>query len=297
MNPIRASIESVSVEAAACVFRWLPLRLARLLAEAIGLVAAHVIRLRRDVALDNMKHAFPDMSRRELGRLYSRCWRHFARVGAELARLPRMDRASISRWVDLTRQVVLEDALKQGKGAIVVSGHFGNWEWMGGCIARMGYPVTYVVADQTNPLVDRWLDRMRRSVGVETVRRDKAVRGVLSALRRNRAVAILCDQDAGEAGVFVPFFGRPASIPRGPALFHLRTGVPIIFSTAPVGRDGRYRVTLEEMHFTDLTGERDHDEEKIMQQITRRLETEVRRHPEQWLWLHRRWKSSPGKET
>ena len=162
-------------------------------------------------------------------------------------------------------------------------------------MSRIGYPVTYVVTDQTNPLVDEWLVRMRRSAGIEIVRRDEAARGVLSALKRNRTVAMLCDQDAGGTGVFVPFFGRPASTPRGPALFHLRTGTPIIFVAAPLEPNGKYVVTFEEMQFTGLSGDRENDEKMITEQITRRLETEVRRRPEQWLWLHRRWKSSPPK--
>lgn len=178
----------------------------------------------------------------------------------------------------------------------MVSGHFGNWEWMGGSMSRIGYPVTYVVTLQTNRFVEDWMNRMRGSVGAEIVHRRNAVKGVLSALKRNRAVAILCDQDAGEAGVFVSFFNRLASTPRGPALFHLKTGVPIVFSAAHRDKDGRLMVTFEKMNFSELTGDRGHDERAIMQVINTRLEDEIRRHPEQWLWLHRRWKSKPPVE-
>jgi len=153
--------------------------------------------------------------------------------------------------------------------------------------------VTYVVEAQANPLIERWMNRMRESVGVEIVPRRDAARGVLRSLKRNRVVAMLCDQDAGRAGVFVPFFGRPASTPRGPAVFHLKTGVPMIFGSCPGDRRGKYRVNFEPLKFTGLIGERERDERAIMSQITARLEADIRLRPEQWLWLHRRWKTSP----
>lgn len=276
----------------AAVFRTLPVPLARALADCLGTAAA-AVGLRKSVALDNLRQSFPGMNRSEAVRLFRRCWRHFARVGAELARLPSLSRAEIDRWIDLSRHGVIAEALKKGKGAIVVSGHFGNWEWMGGAMAKIGYPVTYVVTTQTNPLIEEWLNQVRRSAEVEIVRRRDAVRGVLDALRRNRAVAILCDQDAGREGVFVPFFGRPASTPRGPAVFHLKTGAPLVFGSAPRDQRGVVRVMFEELRLDGLIGEREADVRLIMAQVTARLEAEVRKVPEQWLWLHRRWKTAP----
>ena len=213
-----------------------------------------------------------------------------------MARMPRMNESFIERWIDLSQHTVIKEALNGGRGAIVVSGHFGNWEWMGGSMSRIGYAVTYVVTSQTNRLVEDWMNRMRKSAGVEIVHRRNAVKGVLSALKRNRAVAILCDQDAGGSGVFVPFFNRLASTPRGPAVFHLKTGVPIVFSAAHRDYNGRLMVTFEEMKFNGLTGDRGNDERTIMQSVTARLEDGIRLHPEQWLWLHRRWKSKPPAE-
>ncbi len=257
-------------------------------------IAAHVLRLRRKVALDNLKRAFPEKENRELRRIYARCWRHFIRVGAELARIPRLNIANVARWIDLSQHKVLKDALSGGKGVIAVSGHFGNWEWMGAGVTIIGYPVAFVVTSQTNRLVEDWMNRMRQSVDIETVHRSRAVRGFLSARKRNRIVAILCDQDAGTSGVFVNFFGRPASTPRGPAAFHLKTGMPIVFVSAPRGRDGKYHLTFEKMKFSKLTGNREQDVQVIMQEITTRLEAEIRACPEQWLWLHRRWKTEEG---
>ena len=293
MSSFRDRIEYSGILLTAWFFRFLPFGLARGTARLLGWIAAHVLKLRRKVALRNLRASFPQKDERELRSIYYGCWKHFLRVGAEMARLPRIDETFIERWVDLSQQTVLREALELGKGAIIVSGHFGNWEWMGGCMSKIGYPVTYVVTSQSNRLTENWMNRMRESVNIEIIHRRDAVRGVLSALKRNRAVAILCDQDAGDAGVFVQFFGRPASTPRGPALFHIKTGVPIIFVSAPRTDEGRYRILFERMVFDGLSGDRDHDEQFIMQKVTARLEEEVRQYPEQWLWLHRRWKSAP----
>jgi len=296
MSSFRFKIEYRAVLLIAWFMRSMPLGLSRSVAAILGWTGANIIGLRRSVALDNLKHAFPEKSDCELRRIYSRCWIHFFKVGAEMARMPRMNESFIERWIDLSQHTVIKEALNGGRGAIVVSGHFGNWEWMGGSMSRIGYAVTYVVTSQTNRLVEDWMNRMRKSAGVEIVHRRNAVKGVLSALKRNRAVAILCDQDAGGSGVFVPFFNRLASTPRGPAVFHLKTGVPIVFSAAHRDYNGRLMVTFEEMKFNGLTGDRGNDERTIMQSVTARLEDGIRLHPEQWLWLHRRWKSKPPAE-
>ena len=271
----------------------MPLRLARGIAVILSLIPAYVLKLRKKVALDNLQRAFPEKEERELKRIYTRSWLHFLKVGAEMARLPRMNDRLIERWIDSSELNVLKEELKGGKGVIVVSGHLGNWEWMGSAISKAGCPVTCVITSQTNRLVERWINRMRESVGIEYVHRRHAVRGVLSALKQNRAVVILCDQDAAEAGVFTSFFGRLASTPRGPALFSLKTGAPIVFTATPRLSSGKYRIVFEKMTPENLTGIRENDELNIMQMITSRLETEIRKSPEQWLWLHRRWKSTP----
>ena len=293
MNPIRARIEYALVSALAFLFRLAPLGIARSLADLVGWIAGNLIRFRRTAALDNLRHAFPEAGEDKLRGIYRSCWRHLVRVGAELTYLPRLRRDRLGPFLEIQGDMVIQNALQKGIGAILVAGHFGNWEWMGGCASLIGYQMTYVATNQSNPLVDEWLDRTRKSAGVEIIRRRDAARGVLSALKRNRMVAMLCDQDAGKAGVFVPFFGRPASTPRGPALFHIKTGVPLIYGSARFVEDGRYRICFEELNFNGLTGERESDEAAIMAQITARLEADVRRSPEQWLWLHRRWKTRP----
>ncbi|MFH0766058.1 MAG: lysophospholipid acyltransferase family protein [Calditrichota bacterium] len=285
--------EYLLLEFIALGFRRLPLSWARRFAAAVAWLASDLIKLRRRVAIDNLKRAYPKSQLSDLSKIYRHCWRHFLQVGAEMARLPDITEEFIQEWVDLSQRSVLTRILEQGRGCLVVSGHFGNWEWMGGSMSRLGYPVSYVVTSQSNPLVEAWLDRMRKAAGIEIIPKREAVKGVLQALKRNRVVSIMCDQDAGEAGVFTPFFGRPASTPRGPALFYLKTQVPIVFAAAPRESDGKYHVIIERLEFSNLPENREEQEAEIMRRITARLEQEIRRHPEQWLWLHRRWKTQP----
>ncbi len=293
MSPLRSRIEFAALLGVAALFRWLPIWAARILTAGVGFLASRVIQLRRQVALDNLHRAFPDLDEPHGERIYRSLWRHFASVGSELARLPRMTNAAFEKAVDGDEMEVLRRALRKGKGAIFVSGHLGNWEWLGGMCSRVGIPFTYVVATQSNKHVERWLDEMRASAGAEILSRKDSVKGTLTALRNNRVVAMLCDQDAGDSGVFVPFFDTLASTPRGPAVFHLKTGAALVFGDCCRQPDGRYKLHFEELPPHEPTSDREADETTVMAAITRRLEEEVRRYPDQYLWLHRRWKSRP----
>ncbi len=292
----RFRIEAVFIDALAWIFRWLPLPMSRWLAEMLGTVLAEMVGLRRRVALNNLKLALPNLSPQQHVAVFRGCWQHFTRVAAEMARIPRIDQRFVKRWMVFRNDEVFQSALREGKGALFVSGHFGNWEWLGAGMAQRGYPVTYVVTSQTNPFAEEWLNRMRESAGIEIIPKRDAARGVLSALKRNRLVAILADQDAGEAGVFAPFFGRMASTPRGPAAFHLKTGAPIIFGGMVCRPDGRYEVSFERLKPPLTSGDRERDETTIMADLTARLEAQARSHPEQYNWLHRRWKTRPDCE-
>jgi len=246
--------------------------------------------------MENLNLAFPENSITQNETLYRKCWRHFIRVGAELARLPDLDSAFFSENISFPDMEVLKNTLERGEGVIAVSAHIGNWEWMGSAISNLGYDITYVVTSQSNPLVEKWMNDLREITGIHTVHKRNAAKVILKALKKKNIVAMLCDQNAGKSGTFTPFFGKLASTPRGPAVFHLKTRAPVIFVSSVLDSSQRYSVTFEEMQFDDLTGNRDSDENLIMGRITNRIEQEIRKHPDQWLWLHRRWKTRPDAE-
>jgi KDO2-lipid IV(A) lauroyltransferase len=240
------------------------------------------------VTRQNLARAFPGLPERALRELSARIYRHFGRIAASFVELPHLSRADLEHWITIDGWDVLDAALSEGKGAIVYSGHLGNWEIMGCLVARCGYPVTFVVTAQTNRLVEDLMDRYRMAAGVRIVKRHGAAKGVFTALRENRIVAILMDQDARDDGAFVPFFGQPASTPRGAAVFHLRTGAPLIFARSQRLPGERLRIRLTRTDVPNIA-----QADALTAYMTAQLEAAIRETPEQWFWMHRRWKTRP----
>lgn len=244
--------------------------------------------IRTRVTHENLQQAFPTLPPHAVRTLAARTYRHFGSVATSLSILHKLPASAVGNWIYLDSVAVLTAALQEGKGCLVVSGHLGNWELMGAIVARLGLPVTFVVTTQTNKQIEKMVDDIRRKAGIEIVKRSEAIRGVLSALKRNRCVALLIDQDAHEDGVFVPFFGRLASTPRGPAVFHLRTGAPLVFANCVRLPGERYRIDLTHINTFGIA-----NPDELTAHMTVRLEEAIRETPEQWFWMHRRWKTPP----
>lgn len=292
MIRFRHRLELGLLESLSVLLRLLPRSVSIRVGEAMGSLV-HLTGLRMRVTMNNLQAAFPERDPREIGRVASGCYRHFGALLAEFARLPLLKPENVLDLVEVEDRQVLDDSQARGRGGIVVSGHLGNWELMGSAMAVLDYPVSYVVTGQENELVEALMDRLRQSTGVQIIRRREAVKGVVKALKENRLVAILSDQDAHEAGAFVPFFGRLASTPRGAALFALRTGADLIFAASHRRGLGKLKVTLELMPREGLPPDRDQATLELVRRFTALLESAIRRQPEQWFWMHRRWKTLP----
>jgi KDO2-lipid IV(A) lauroyltransferase len=184
----------------------------------------------------------------------------------------------------------LDEALEEGRGLVVVTFHLGNWELMGTYMAGLDYPLSVVGQRIHNPYIDQMVEDFRSKAGMEVIYRSRAVKDSIRALRANRIVVFLSDQDAHENGVFVPFFGRSASTPRGPAVIAMHCDAPAVMAFSTRQGNGNYDITIEPIPF-----ERDGDLETEIVRFTRiytaRLEEYIRMYPEQWLWQHRRWKT------
>ena len=190
---------------------------------------------------------------------------------------------------------IVEERLARGKGLIVATGHLGNWELGGAYVAARGMPIDAVARHMANPLFDRYLTRTRERIGMSIIHDDEAVKRVPRSLRAGRVVAFLVDQGAvGLASTWVPFFGRFAKTPRGPAVFALRLGAPVVFGAVVRRPSGRYMITFEAIDTVE-TGDREIDVDRIVADYTQALERHVRSAPEQYFWHHRRWKHQrPG---
>lgn len=250
--------------------------------------------IRRQVVERQIAAAFPGLNERGVRRVARAAYEHLGRASIEAAILPRLGRDAVLDLFEGSNFKVVEDAMRPRRGLILVTGHVGNWELGGAYIAARGVPVDAITRRMSNPLFDRYVTETRSRIGMRVVHDADAVRQTPRALREGRAVAFLADQGVlGLASTFVPFFGRPAKTPRGPAVFALRLGVPIVFGAAVRQPSGKYRLVFEPIDIAN-TGDRDKDIDAIVARYTAVLEQWVRRYPEQYLWHHRRWRRQPA---
>lgn len=287
-------LEYAAVRSAQALICLLPAGVSGALGAGLGDVAFSVFRLRRDVVMGHLRRVFGnERTEADLVRLARRCYRNTGRTLFEYARFPRMSTTEIGSNVTLTGRTHLDEALAGGKGAILVAGHFGNWE-MFAVLALAGYPVTFLVGEQHNLLVDGLMNRLRARFGVEIVPLTGSLTGVFRALSRNRVVAMLSDQDAGKRGMFVDFLGLEASTPYGPGRFAASTGAPLL--PGMVVRRGASRheiVVCPPVNAADGGEPAEERARLYTQAYTRALEDYVRRYPDQYFWMHRRWKTRP----
>lgn len=277
----------------------LPLAFLLVLGAGLGKLTFSVLRIRRRVALENLACAFPEKSAVAIKTIARRSYENFGRMMMEYLRLPKLSPEELLQRISFAIPRELnpyEQALALGKGAICMTGHFGNWEYMGALVAQMQYPMVYLYQEQNNPYVDALIRGIRTKMNMPSIPRGAALRGILKALREKKFVAILADQDAGSNGIFVDFLGRPASTAQGPAAFVLKTQAPIVFCVAIREPQGRHRVEAELLTFDFSQNAVTGDEEKL-RQITvawsKVLEKYIRQYPDHWFWMHRRWKTKP----
>ena len=247
--------------------------------------------IRRRVVETQIAAAFPDWSAQRVTATAKAAYENLGRTTIETAVLSRYGPAQVLELFEECRDWhMLESAMAKGRGVILVAGHLGNWELAGSYIAARGIPIEAVARQMANPLFDAFLTRTRRRIGLEIVWDGDAVRRVPRTLRANRVAAFLIDQGAaGLASTWVPFFGRLAKTPRGPAVFALRLQTPVIFVAPLRLPDGRFSMSMEEVP-VHTTGDRNADIDRIVTDYTVALERWVRRAPEQYFWHHRRWK-------
>ena len=292
---IRHRLEYGLVRTARAIDRLLGPRRSAAVASALGRFVYRRLRIRADVVEDQLRHAFPDRDDAWIRRVAEGAYEHLAREAMMLIRLSRLGREAVLEATELEGEAELRSALAEGKGALIVSGHLGNWEIGGSGVAVRGYPMDAVARRQANPIIDRMVNRARERLGMRIISMGGATKQSLRALREGRTVGLVADQDARARGVFVPFFGRAASTFRGPAVLALRSGAPVLAASAVRRDDGRYRIRLRRVPIPEAAT----DEERewaLTAALAAALEAAIREHPSQYLWHHRRWKTRPPDE-
>jgi len=292
MKKIRHEVEYVAVKSLLIIINLIPYRLALLIGDAIGFLGFSMLGIRRKVTLANLRNSFgsqyTDSQYKKLG---LRAYRNIARSMVEYGLFPSLKKKGLEKFLSMKGRENLQAIRDRGKGAVMVTGHFGSWELMGALIASEGWPIDYLVGEQHNLKVNSLMNSHRTMFGIGLIELGVAARGVFKAVKNGRMVCMLSDQDAGSDGVIVQFLGRPASTPKGPAAFSLKTGAPL--ACGFIIRDGlRQTIIIEPPIEIEPSGDKDEDIRRLTQAYTLTLEKYVRQYPDHWFWPHRRWKST-----
>jgi Kdo2-lipid IVA lauroyltransferase/acyltransferase len=266
--------------------------LARLLARILYLVDKR----HREVGLENLKSAFGDQyTELERDQIVRAVYEHFCMMLMEILHIPRkLHPATWRDRITLVGHEAVLDRLMTGGPMIMLSGHFGNWEMAGYLFGVFGFPPNSVARTLDNPYLDEYLRRFRERTGQKMISKTEGYEQMLEVLRNGGILSFLADQDAGQRGLFVDFFGRPASTHKAIALLAIEHNAPVVVGYARrIGPGFRYEVGCDAIiEPSEWTGGAD-DVRLLTQRYTTALENIVRRSPEQYLWLHRRWKHQP----
>ncbi|GAB1430559.1 lysophospholipid acyltransferase family protein [Ignavibacteria bacterium] len=251
-------------------------------------------RRRYAITVENLDKAFPEKLMSWKHSTARAAYTNLGLVFTEIAAFPKISDDEIKQSVEYENIELLREKYLENRGLILLSGHFGNWEWLAysaGLFADI--PITIVVKPQRNRRITELLNNNRRRAGNNVVQFDKAAKTIISTLKNGGAIALLADQAAdAERDVFIDFFGRPAAVYEAPAALALRLNVPIIMGFAVRQSNSKYRVRLMEIPHKDLQYSPE-DVAELTRRHTAALETAIREHPELWAWQHKRWKYKP----
>ncbi|MCX5693437.1 MAG: ELM1/GtrOC1 family putative glycosyltransferase [Candidatus Omnitrophica bacterium] len=275
----------------------IPLRPALWIGRRMG-DAVHCFNLkRRMIAYANLKAAFPEKSSAELKRINKA---HFENLGMniiELLKLPVMRKDYFESHVKLENADKIKTAMEKGRGVILLTAHFGNWEISSLAASLNGYTMSVFAREQKYKRLNNLLNQFRQSTGCRVITKGFSVKDIIKTLNNNGIVGMLSDQDAGANGVFVNFFNRPASTAQGAVAFSSKTGSQILPSfIRRFGIDKHIARAGDPFELVN-TGNKERDMKENLQKITDILEDRIRKFPEQWLWSHKRWKSTPQRSV
>ena len=275
-------------------FRVIPTPLRRALFIGLSRLFYLLIPRQRLIATHNLRRAFPEKSEGEILRIVQGVYRNMGIVAAEFFDIPRLTKENIAAQVETEGLENCWKALEKGQGLLLFSAHFGNWELEAAAAALLIKPAVVIYRPLDSPLLDHLVLRVRSATGNIPLAKEHAMRPMLRALKQNGILGILIDQNVDwYEGVFVDYFGRPACTTDGLALLALHTEAPVLPAYMVRLPDGRYRLVFGPEVEVIRTGDRDADILANTQRFTKVIEQIVRRYPDQWLWVHQRWKTQP----
>jgi KDO2-lipid IV(A) lauroyltransferase len=283
------------VRVVVCVLQTLSYRMGQAVMAGLAIVAYQLNRRHRQVALENLRVAFPDQTEAERDQRVRAVYRHFCTLLLDLVHMPR--KLHYNNWRDyleLPDGHRIVDQLLRGRPLLFVTGHLGNWEMGSYVIALLGFRTHAIARPLDNHFLDDFLRRFRERTGQRLLAKHGDFEQMQAILEAGGVIGTLADQDAGARGLFVNFFGRPASTHKAVALLALEYQVPlVVFATIKVGDPMRHRVLVADVIDPVEYGDQPNAVRAMTERFTAGLERLVRQAPEQYFWLHRRWKHQP----
>jgi KDO2-lipid IV(A) lauroyltransferase len=274
------------------VIDMFPFEMAPRIGRVLGKIVRLIDRKHVRIAVKNLERSRGICPSDEIPSFVDRVYEHIGLGFVEMLMIPRMMvRHQVERYAKFDRFHIVNEVLAQGKGMIVVIGHLGNWELIGLAVTLSGIPLHSLARPIENPWVDRWLNKFRTQTGQEIISKYHALGNMVRVIQKNEVLIIQIDQDARHAGVYVNFFGRPASTHRSPAVLALKYGTPIV--VADIYREGGSHHCVLSDPIDPAAFKSAADPVKALTQAySDRFEECVRRHPDQWFWVHDRWKTA-----
>ena len=290
--------EARAVRWVGALVRPLPRRLMLMIGAALGRVLGDVDRRHLEIVRDNLRRAFPEWDEVRVRRTARDVYGHFGRVLLDILWLDGRSRETILSLVDVEGTQHLETVRAHDRGCVFVTAHLGNWEVLALAHGWFFRPASVVARPLDNPALDARLVAFRVQNGNEVVYKQKALAHVLRALRERRDVAFLVDQNVqAKDGIFVDFFGRKAASTTVAAALAVKTGALLLPAYSVMTPEGRHRLVYDAPLQWALSGDREADIAALTQRIASAIEGWVRETPEQWMWMHRRWKTRPPEES
>lgn len=286
-------IASILTRGLNIILHFIPIKAVLWIGRYIGRIAFFLNKKRRLIAYANLKAAFAkDKSPEELRAITKNVYVNLVQTFSEIASLTKVNKEYVNKYVEVVNMDRIENASESGRGTILLTAHFGDWELSSLVSAMKGFPITVLAREQKMKRLNELLNRLRESKGCKVVRKGMSTKNILRELYRKNMVGILSDQDAGKRGTFVNFFGRPTSAHIGPFEIAKHTD-SIILPNFIVRANGPFHKLYLEDYIDLRSSEGKEGLIEGLQSYMSLLEKYIRKYPAQWLWLHKRWKSTP----
>ena len=262
----------------------------------IGKLYYHIAGRQRERAISQMQESLGlslEVAQENIYRLFKNLGKTFF----EILYMPALSTENIQKYVTIENCHYLEDAMGNGQGVVILTAHFGNWEWLGATLGLEKFPIAGVAKSQPNDQHTRILNEFRQMTGMELfLRGTSEMINAARALKQGKILGLVADQDAGPTGVFVDFFGKMSSSPLGPAFFARKFKAPVVPIFMVRKPEGGHRMICQEPLYYEDTGRADEDNYRFTVKTTKKIEDIIRLYPDQWLWFQKRWNTKQPTE-